>query len=194
MSNGERDRVELGRLVTEGQGTEKDKPFARRAGVSPELVWQIKHARRRDGKDWGGPSAPHVQAVARAAGIPEDKALRLAGYNPDRYITPVDDGPPLKSEAVLVQEIRNLPVPDRRAVEQLVGSLRERATLVDRVDALLREGGYIAADAPRPGPGSGVEVEHDAEEPGNVTGQADSEFGTPAPSRAPVRESGSAGH
>lgn len=185
MSNGERDLVELGRLVSEAQGTEKDKPFARRAGISPELLWQIKNARRRDGRTWGGPTAPNVQAVARAAGIPEDKALSLAGYNPSHFLTPVDSGPPLKSETALAEEIRDLTVQDRRAVEHLVGSLRERRALEQRVDELLRQYGYIAsADAPVP---PVVHVDGGLRAPDTVE-SVGGEFETGEPAREPAED------
>ena len=189
MTDGERDLVGLGRLVREARGSEAAKPFARRAGVSPEVLWQIENARRRDRKDWAGPTAPILQAVARAAGIPEAEALRLAGYNPDHYITPVEDEAPLMSETALARVIGELPVNDRRALETLTNSLRQRRALEQKVDELLRKHAWIAADAPRPGSGAGdasapIVVAHDPQPAPHGVGDLGDEF---VPEERPAR-------
>jgi transcriptional regulator with XRE-family HTH domain len=182
MTDEERDLDEwpLGPRVTEARGSESARSVARRAGISPELLWQIENGRRRDDRPWNRPTAPNIQAVARAVGIPEAEALELAGYNPDHYITPVDDGPALMSEAVLAKKIQGLDVPDRRAVEKIVESLERRRDLEEQVDRALRAGGFIAPDAPRPGE---VENEERPDVPagrgGRVRASARSEFGDP---------------
>lgn len=174
MTDGERDPAEWifgTRLQAEMKRRGwSARELARRAkelsseGVSPQTVANmlVGHKANKPDESWR-PTQTTVRAVAAALEQPPDDWLRMAGYHvPRRSVTDAE------SAARLAGKIVRIDPDDASALERLV-------------DSLLRSRGWIAADAPVPGPGSGVEVRRGVTEPGNVAGESHSEFGTDVP-------------
>lgn len=108
----------LGVRVLQARGEESARSVAKRAKVSPEVLWQIENGRRRDGAAFTRPKASTVEQVARALDIPVSEALELAGYKPDHYVKPSEG-----RGASLARKAEKLEDREFRAVEILVDSI-----------------------------------------------------------------------
>lgn len=153
MTSGERDPMELGRQLRAAMTAVgwSEREVARQSTVSPQTVSNILRGRpanyAADDTSWK-PRAPQVIAIARAlrsagCAISIMKWIEMAGHDPSRYTGDFVDDAPVTSADDLAKDIKALPVPERRAVETLVRSLRRQGT----VGNVLREQGYIAGNA-----------------------------------------------
>lgn len=130
----------LGERVLRARGKESQRTVAKRAGVSPEMLWQIENGRRRSDDAPFSPKASTVEKVARALGIPVPEALTLAGYNPDHHVEPSDG-----LEVDLARKVAKLAPQEVRAVEVLVDSILVArgymSAPVARTDVVVRSAG-----------------------------------------------------
>lgn len=139
MTDRERDPAEFGKrlqaAIDERHWSERE--MARQSGVNQQTVANMLAGRKANKPDEPyRPTKANIIKIASALGEPSTAWLRLAGYHvPDQSY----DQPSPDTVEKLVGKIPSL---DRATVEAL-------AVLVDRI---LRDRGYIAADAPRPEP------------------------------------------
>jgi transcriptional regulator with XRE-family HTH domain len=134
----------LGERVLQARGEESQRAVAKRAGISPEMLWQIENGKRRDGFALKRPPAEIIMKVARAVGIPVAEALELAGYRPELYM------PAEPFETVLARKMGTLRPEEQRALEILVDSLlvargHLRAGTPSAMDVVVRSAGEDAA-------------------------------------------------
>lgn len=154
----------LGERVRNARGKESQKSVAKRANVSPELLWQIEAGRRRDGAV-SKPKPASIIAVARALEIPATEALRLAGYKPEHYISAT---PTEGLEVELARKVSKLRPEQQQALEILV-------------DGLLEQGGHVSG-------GSMDVVVHSGTERPRVEVQSRGERAVGAGSTEPARQ------
>ena len=111
------------------RGDESERSAAKRAGISPEMFWQIENGRRRNGDPLKRPSAEIIAKVARAVDIPVAEALKLAGLKPEHHMSVAP------AEEELTRKLAQLGPELRRAIETIVDDLLVARGYVARAGA-----------------------------------------------------------